>query len=228
MPIDCIILEDEPLAMEKMCDFVAKMPALELVKTFHSSVEALLYLKENPVTLLFLDIEMEEMTGLQVIAALKQLPYIIITSAYEKYALKGYELNVTDYLLKPFDFSRFLKAIEKVQEQIGKKVPEGRDYFFVQSEYRSVKIFYKDVLYIEGKRDYRCIHTEKEKIMTLQTFTELETMLRPDKLCRIHKSFMVAIDNVAFVERGQVKIKDQLLPVSETYRQKFYALLGIA
>lgn len=227
MPIDCIILEDEPLAMEKMKHFVSKVPALQLVKTFHSSVEALLYLKEQPITLLFLDIEMEEMTGLQLIAALKQVPYIVITTAYEQYALKGYELNVTDYLLKPFDFSRFLKAVEKVQDLVLKKAPESREYFFVQSEYRSVKIFYKDVMYIEGKRDYRCIHTEKEKIMTLQTFTELENMLRPDKLCRIHKSYMVAIDNVAFIERGQVRIKDQLLPVSDTYRQKFYTLLGL-
>lgn len=223
MPIDCIIIEDEPLAMEKMTDFVSKVPALQLVKTFHSSVAALLYLKENPVSLLFLDIEMEDLNGLQLIAALKQQPAIIITSAYEQYALKGYELNVTDYLLKPFDFSRFLKAIEKVEQK-----KQERDYFFIQSEYRNVKLFYKDVYYIEGMRDYRCIHTAHEKILTLQTFTELEAMVRPDKLCRIHKSFMVAIDNVAFIERGQVKIRDQLLPVSETYRQKFFTLLGLA
>lgn len=226
MLIDCIVIEDEPLAMDKAVDFIHRVPYLNLKQTFHSSMEALLYLKENPVTLVFVDIEMEELNGLQLIASLKNVPCVIITTAYEQYALKGYELNVTDYLLKPFDFPRFLKAVEKVHEQVQNRRAEVRDFFFVQSEYRSIKVFYSDVIYIEGMRDYRCIYTEKEKILTLQTFNELESLVNREKLCRIHKSFMVAIDKVAFIERGQVKIRDKMLPVSETYKRDFYALLG--
>jgi len=134
---------------------------------------------------------------------------------------------VTDYLLKPFDLPRFLKAVEKVHELLRAKQSDTRDFFFVQSEYRSIRIAYKDVLYIEGMRDYRCIYTEKEKVLTLQTFTELENITSPEKLCRIHKSFMVAVDKVAFIERGQVKIRDKMLPVSETYKSRFYKLLGV-
>ncbi|RFS24659.1 DNA-binding response regulator [Chitinophaga silvatica] len=226
MLIDCIIIEDEPLALEKTADFVRKVPYLNLIKGFHNSMEAFLYLKESPVPLVFVDIEMEALNGIELISSLNNIPYIVITSAYEQYALKGYELNVTDYLLKPFDFARFLKTSEKIQELFLAKQSETRDFFFIQSEYRNIKLFYKDVLYIEGMRDYRCIYTEKEKILTLQTFNELESIVARDKLCRIHKSFMVAIDKVEYIERGQVKVRDKIFPISETYRNSFYALLG--
>ncbi|MBC9929255.1 LytR/AlgR family response regulator transcription factor [Chitinophaga qingshengii] len=226
MLIDCIIIEDEPLALKKTAGFIQKVPYLNLVGEFYSSMEAFLYLKEHPVTLAFVDIEMEGLNGLELIASLKNIPYTVITTAYEQYALKGYELNVADYLLKPFDFSRFLKTVERIHEQAQARQPESRDFFFIQAGYRNIRIFYNDVLYIEGMRDYRCVYTEKEKILTLQTFNELESIVAREKLCRIHKSFMIAVDKVAFIERGHVMIRERLLPVSETYRSAFYALLG--
>ncbi|NIG57520.1 LytTR family DNA-binding domain-containing protein [Chitinophaga sp. Cy-1792] len=226
MQLNCIIVEDEPLAAEKTAAFVARVPYLRLLEVFNDSISAWQYLKTQQPDIVFLDIEMEGMTGIEIISLLQKYPHIIITSAYEKYALKGYELNVTDYLLKPFDFSRFLKAVEKVSQQYQDQPAFARDYFFVHTGYKTQKIFYKDVLYIEGMRDYRCVHTLQDKILTLQTFTEFEQLLPPGKICRIHKSYMVATDKVTHIEKGQVGIKDKILPVSETYKQVFYNAIG--
>jgi DNA-binding LytR/AlgR family response regulator len=227
MQIDCIIVEDEPLALERVKTFVLQIPYLHLMGTFHRAIDAIGFLKPSPVDLVFLDIEMDDLTGIQFIESLAQIPHIIITTAYEKYALKGYELRISDYLLKPFQFDRFLKAVEKVHEALNKTKIDHKDFFFVKTEYRIEKIFYKDVLLIEGMSDYRYIKTEKGNIMTLQTFNELENILPKEKICRVHKSYMVAIDKIESVERNRIRIKDNLIPVSDTYKQQFYILIGI-
>lgn len=227
MQIDCIIVEDEPIALERVRSFVLKIPYLNLTATFNSSIDAVGFLKTNPVDLIFLDIEMDGLNGIQLLESLGRTPQIIITTAYEKYALKGYELKIADYLLKPFQFDRFLKATEKVYNTLNTSKNNAKDYFFVKTEYRIEKVFIKDVLLIEGMSDYRYIKTEKGNIMTLQTFGELENLLPKEKICRVHKSYMVAVDKIESIERNRIKIKDMLIPVSETYKADFYAMLGI-
>jgi two-component system, LytTR family, response regulator len=228
MLINCIILEDEPLAAEKIKDFLAKVPYLRLSGAFDNGLHAIAFLKKQTVDLIFLDIEMEELTGIQFLESLAVKPNIIVTTAYDKYAIKGYDLSVSDYLLKPIQFDRFLKAVEKVHSKLAKETQSQFDFFFVKTEYRIEKIFVKDVLYIEGMRDYRCIQMEKGKVLTLQTFTDLEQMLPDTKLCRVHKSYMIAINRIESIERNLVKIKDKLIPVSDSYKNRFYALIGVS
>lgn len=145
---------------------------------------------------------------------------------YCDYALKGYELNVTDYLLKQFTIERFIKAVEKVSDIFERKHENSRDFFFVKTDYKIEKVFYKDVLFIEGMRDYRNIQTDSRKILTLQTFGDLEMELPDSLFSRVHKSFMVALSKIDLIERNRIKIKDKMIPVGETYKENFYKKIG--
>jgi len=226
MKINCIVVEDEPLAMERTVGYIKKLPALNLVSTFDNALDAFGYLKTNTVDLIFLDINLGELSGIQLLESIHIRSDVIITTAYPDFALKGYDLNVTDYLLKPFGFERFLQAVDKVQQSTIKKEPQTeKAFFFVKTETRLEKIFYNDVLYIEGMRDYRKIHTGSKKIMTLQTFAELEKELPTGIICRVHKSYMVSINKIDSVEKDRIYIGDIIIPVSETYRQQFYQLI---
>jgi len=227
MKINCIVVEDEPLAMERVVGYIKKFTVLNLVSTFDNALDAFGFLKTNAVDLIFLDINLGELSGIQLIESIHIKSDVIITTAYPDFALKGYELNVTDYLLKPFTFDRFLQAVDKVQQNFSKKEPQAdNNFFFVKTETRLEKIFFDDVLYIEGMRDYRKIHTTRKKIMTLQTFTEFEKELPENLICRVHKSYMVAIQKIDSVEKDRIYIQDMVIPVSETYRQQFYQLIG--
>jgi DNA-binding LytR/AlgR family response regulator len=226
MSINCIIVEDEPLALKRTKEYVEKIPYLNLLQSFDNGFEAIGFLKQQQVDLIFLDIKMDELTGIQLLESLDKKPYIIITTAYSEYALKGYELNVTDYLLKPFSIERFIQAVEKVFSQINKTNNNDRDFFFVKSEYRIEKIFFSDVLFIEGMRDYRCIHTSTKRILTSQTFTDLEQELPKSKFCRVHKSYIVTLDKIDLIERNRIRIKDTYIAISDTYKDNFYSLIG--
>lgn len=228
MLINCIIIDDEPLALEKVKEFVSKVSYLNLTASFNSGLDGIGFLKENVVDLIFLDIEMHGLTGIQLLESLTGTPHIIIISAYDKYALKGYELNISDYLLKPFLFDRFLKAVEKVHSDLAKGAHSQMEFFFVKTEYRIEKVLIKDALYIEGMRDYRCSHMEMGKLLTLQTFGDLEKMIPGDKICRVHKSYMVALNRIESVERNRIKIKNKLMPVSDSYKGRFYSLIGVS
>jgi DNA-binding LytR/AlgR family response regulator len=192
MIINCIIVEDEPLALKRTREYVEKVSYLNLCESFDNGLEAISYLKEHQVDLLFLDIKMDELTGIQLLEALSNKPYVIFTTAYDEYAMKGYELNVTDYLLKPFTLERFLQAVDKVYNQMVIRKPKDQDFFFVKTEYRMEKVFFKDILFIEGMRDYRNIQSLQKKTLTLQTFKELEAELPKNKFCRVHKSYLVS------------------------------------
>jgi DNA-binding LytR/AlgR family response regulator len=220
----CIIIEDEPLAMERTRIFVAKVPFLSLDATFDNALEGLAYLKEKPVDILFLDINMDELSGVELLESTRITCQVIITTAFPEYALKGYELNVTDYLLKPFTFSRFLQAVDKARMQLAEPVT-AIDYLFVKTENRLEKISVPDILFIEGMRDYRRIHTFHKRIMTLQTFGELERMLPTAQVCRVHKSYMVGLANIEAVERSRIVIGKERIPVSDTYRTAFFSLI---
>lgn len=223
----CIIIEDEPLALKRTSDFVNKIPFLNLMGTFDNSINGLFYLKANKVDLLFLDINMDELSGIELLESSKIESQVIITTAYQKYALKGYELNVTDYLLKPFTFDRFLKAVSKAQENLNKSLSTVQpESIFVKTENRLEKINISDILYIEGMRDYRRIHTVNKRIMTLQNFSELEQILPSNLVCRVHKSYMVGINKIESIERRRIKISDQIIPISETYIELFSQVIN--
>ena len=181
----------------------------------------------NKIDLIFLDINMDELSGIQLLESTKIESDVIITTAYNEYALKGYDLNVTDYLLKPFSFERFIQAVDKVQSNLSKSnVVQEKKFIFVKTEYRLEKLFLNEILYIEGMRDYRRIHTNDKRIMTLQTFKEFEVEIPQSIICRVHKSFMVALDKIVSVERDRIKIKDVLIPISETYKKDFLELIN--
>lgn len=226
MIINCIIVEDEPLALKRTKEYVEKIPYLNLVGFFENGFEAIDFLKKQQVDLIFLDIKMDELTGIQLLESLEKKPFVIVTTAYSKYALKGYELSISDYLLKPFTIERFIKAVEKVAIKFDKSSEDNRDFFFVKTEYRIEKVFFEDILFIEGMRDYRSIQTVTRKILTLQTFTDLEKELPNSKFCRVHKSFIVTLSNVELIERNRIKIRDKMVPISETYKENFYRLIG--
>jgi two-component system LytT family response regulator len=224
--IRCIIIEDEPLAQERVRGYVSKIPNLELVGSFENGIDALFFLKTNEVDLVFLDINIGEFNGIQFAETLKNPIQIIITTAYPEYALKGFDLNVTDYLLKPFTFDRFIQAVERVQLKPTIDSQALKSYVFIKTEYRLEKVFLNDIIYIEGMRDYRRIHTVDKKIMTLQTFKELEDEIPSSVVCRVHKSFMVGIDKIESIERDRIKMIDVLIPISETYKKSFFELIN--
>lgn len=223
---NCVIIEDEPLALEKTRDFVNRVPFLHLSASFDNALTGLGYLNNNKVDLLFLDINMDELSGIELLESSKLNMQVIITTAYQEYALKGYELKITDYLLKPFTFNRFLQAVNKAQENLAhRNLDSAPDFIFVKTEYRLEKIMINEIIYIEGMRDYRRIHAEKKKIMTLQNFSEFEKFLPSGIVCRVHKSYMVAIKKIVSIERNRIKIADQLIPISETYKEAFFQII---
>lgn len=224
--LTCIIIEDEPLALEKTKDFVSKVPFLHLAATFDNALSGLAYLNSHKVDILFLDINMDELTGIELLESSKINSQVILTTAYQEYALKGYELQITDYLLKPFTFNRFLQAVNKAQDHILNRGAEALpEFIFIKTENRLEKVMLQDIIYIEGMRDYRRIHTTHKKIMTLQNFSELEKVIPPSIVCRVHKSYMVSLAKIESVERGRIKIGDLLIPVSDSYRDTFFGLI---
>lgn len=228
MQINCIAIDDEPLALSKLVSFINKVPDIKLIKTFDNAIEAVGWLKENRTDLIFLDIQMEQLTGIQFLEATGTTSRIIITSAYDQYAIKGFELNVTDYLLKPFSFQRFVKAINKVMDYFSqhndfrKENGNNESYIFVKTEYRLERIDLDSILYIEGMKDYLRIICRDKKVMTLQSFSKLEEILPSSNFCRVHKSFIIAIDKIKSIERGVIIIADQRIPVSNTYKDTFF------
>lgn len=223
MTINCLIIEDEPLAMDRIKSFVLKVPFLNLIACFDNGLEAISFIKSNPIDLLFLDVQMDGFTGIQLLESLQKRPEVIITTAFDQYALKGFDLNVSDYLLKPFTFDRFMQAVTRVYDRLTLTNGQAnKQILFVKTEYRLEKVNLDDILYIEGMRDYRCIHLKEKSIMTLQTFSDLERELPQPLFCRVHKSFIVAIDKIENIERDRIRIKNELIPVSDTFKDSFY------
>lgn len=228
MNLKVIIIEDEPLALKKVVGFIEKIDYLSLSKTFDNAIEAISYLKSNAVDLIFLDIQMEEFTGIQFLEAVKVRPKVIITTAYDKYAIKGYELDVADYLLKPFTFERFLQAVERVSNTIAEpQTPSNNDFIFVKSEYRLEKIKLSEILYVEGMSEYLRVVTKTKKVMTLLNFKSLEELLPKNNFLRVHKSYVVALDKIESIERNRIKIGNNIIPISESFKEIFYNKIGI-
>ena len=236
MNINCIAIDDEPLALDIIKDYCSKVVFLNLVKTFDNAIESIEYIRSNKVDLIFLDIQMEELTGIQLLNALKHRPFVIFTTAYERYAIQGFELDVVDYMLKHISFERFIKAVNKVYERLqldptaakpdsGKAKAAEASFFFVKTETRMERIENSDVLYVEGMGDYWRIVTKTRRIMTLMNARKLEEVLHEPQFCRVHKSFFIALDKIESIERNRIKIRDQYIPVSETYHKAFFDLV---
>lgn len=224
--INCIIVEDEPLAQVRLQDYIKKLPSLNLLETFDNGMDALLYLKSNEVDLVFLDINIGELSGIQFLEATDIKSSVILTTAFHEYALKAYDLKVIDYLLKPYTFERFFQAIERVEDIVKRNdAGKSKSYIFVKTEYRLEKIPFSEILYIEGMRDYRRIHTIHKKIMTLQTFKDFELQIPSSIICRVHKSFMVSIDKIEAIEKDKIKIQEKIIPISEMYKKDFFKLI---
>ena len=237
MKINCIAVDDEPLALDIIKAYCAKVPFLNLVGTFSNAIDTLEYLRNNTVDLMFLDIQMEELTGIQLLNSLKNKPHVIFTTAYDHYAIQGFDLDVLDYLLKPIPFERFVKAANKALEQMQKEkgtqlekqerpaYVNTNTFFFVKTETRIEKVNASEVLYVEGMGDYWRIVTKTRRIMTLMNAKGIEEILHEPGFCRVHKSFFVSIDKIEFVERKQIKIGEILIPISDTYQKNFFDLI---
>lgn len=225
MKINCIVIDDTPLAVEKLEGFIKQIPHLNLLQSFNNGIEAISFIKTNPVDLVFLDIQMEQFTGLQFLESLQNPPNLIIVSAYSQYAVTGFDHAVTDYLLKPYSFERFLKAIDKVQ--LDTNVSNQNEYMFVKTEYRMERINFSDILYIEGMGAYLRIITPKSKVMTLQSFHNMESILPPDNFLRIHKSYIIALNKIESIERFRIKIGTEHIPVGLSFRERFMKKLNI-
>jgi DNA-binding LytR/AlgR family response regulator len=219
MPISCVVIEDEPLALERTCAFVQRVPSLQLLARFSQAPDAIHYLESVKPQLLLLDIHLGSISGIRLLETIQSDASVIFTTAYPDYAIQGYELNVTDYLLKPFTFERFQQAIDKVQQfyELKESFAE-RSFFFVRAANALEKIYFDELLYIEGMRDYRKVVTLHKKVMTLQTFTQLEKELPAERVCRVHKSYMVATDKVTVVRTDSIDVQGITIPVSTTYR----------
>lgn len=237
MEIRCIAIDDEPLALEKMKTYISKVPFLKLEGLFTSGLQALQMINEKKLDLIFLDVQMEDITGIQLLETMTFKPKVILTTAYDFYAIKSYELDVTDYLLKPISFERFLKAVTKVYESLnhsGQEKPlivksesesNSADYIFLKTEHRMQKVFFKDIHYIEGMKDYLRIVSHNQRIMTLLSFKKIEELLPKSNFLRVHKSFIVALDKIESVERSRIKMLDMMIPVGENYKKEFQEML---
>jgi two-component system, LytTR family, response regulator len=224
--MNCIIVEDEPLATEKLTGFIRQVPFLKLEAHFNNAIEALLYLKSSTTDLIFLDIQMDKLTGTQMLEILSPKPYIIITSAYSDYALKGYELCVTDYLLKPYPFERFLASVNRVYDDFCSKkrkdFKEAITHIFVKTEYRLENVPLADILYIEGLQNYLQIYLSDRKIMTKQSFRAMLGQLPASCFVQVHKSYIVPLAKIQAIEHNRIKIAGAIIPIGETYKKNLF------
>jgi len=233
MIINCIAVDDEPLALDIIKDYISQVPFLKLLKTFKDGISVIEYLASNNVDLIFLDIEMGGISGTQLLRTLQKKPRVIMTTAYRNYAVDAFELDVTDYLLKPFSFERFLKSVEKVynlqkaEQKTAEPGGRDRDYFFVKSNYKMVKVNYDDILYIEGLSEYIIIKTKTSNIITLQSFKNIEKTLPETEFVRIHKSYLISLSKIECIDGQSVIIAKKELPIGSKYKDNFFKIVSV-
>ncbi len=231
--IRCIVVDDKPLAIDVLKHYISKVPSLSLSFTTVNPLEALNKVIEGEVDLVFLDIQMPELNGLQFMKIVKGKCLVILTTAYAEYALEGFENDAVDYLLKPVSFERFYQSVEKAQlllkgmDKTEKPVAtfakeKEINHIFVKTEYKLIRVNIADILYVEGLQNYVIIHTATEKITSLQTMKKTEEQLPADQFMRIHKSFIVALHHINSIERNRIRIGDNIIALGEVYREAFY------
>jgi DNA-binding LytR/AlgR family response regulator len=221
--ITCIIVDDEPVARKILREFTEQIPFLELVGEFENAIKTKAFLQNDTADIMFLDIEMPKLSGLEFLKKTTVKPLVILTTAFPEYALEGYELDIIDYLLKPVAFTRFSKSVQRAKEYIDLRSatiqPVSEGYFFVRSEKRIEKIEIKDILYIESMGNYVNIFTEDKKIVAYLTLKGLESQLPPNEFIKIHQSFLVACSKIKTIEGNQVLLRNKPLPISRNYKE---------
>ena len=231
-----IIVDDEYLAQKLLQDYVSKVETLQLVATCSNAIEALNVLKDHQVDIVFLDIQMPDLTGLDLAKSLEHKPAIIFTTAYSEYAVDAFNLSVVDYLLKPFDFPRFIQAINKAigteqQKVMGEQktaadtISESNDFITVKADYKLYKINYDDLLFIEGQHEYVTFHTTQRRITALFALKDLEEILPKDKFVRVHKSYIVSFKHIQDLDKSDVTVAGNKVPVGASYRDELLARL---
>ncbi|NOQ27907.1 MAG: response regulator [Bacteroidales bacterium] len=240
MKIRCVVVDDEALARKYLKDYISKIPFLEFVGDFNSPLKAYELLEKGQIDLMFLDIQMPEITGLDFLRSLDRKPFVILTTAYKEYALEGYELDISDYLLKPFSFNRFLKAVNKVNTAMLAKdkqdVPGSDynqtdfhdDYIIIRADRKYYKINYDDIIFIEGQKAYVTFHSEgKKNVTALASLKELEEKLPENKFIRIHKSYIVSVKKIDALEGNLIEIAGEKLPVGKSFKSKVINIFGL-
>lgn len=239
-PLTCAIVDDEHLALQVLAEYCAQVPFLELKGQFNDALAAVAFLQDNPVDVVFLDIQMPRLTGLQLAQLLPQPgPRIIFTTAHANYAVQSYELPALDYLLKPISFERFVQASHRARAALGQSAttptatpaPEASaeapvgEALFVRHDNRLRRVPVADIYYVEGQKEYLMLYTGGGKILTLQSFRKLEELLPPSRFARIHKSYLISLRHLEYVERTRVQVHGTSLPIGETYRDAFMEML---
>jgi len=229
LKLKCLIVEDEPLARNLLSEYVKKVAYLELTEASSNPLRALEVLRNNPIDLMFLDIQMPEITGITLLKTLQKKPLVILTTAYSEYALESYELDVVDYLLKPITFDRFLKAVDKASQRIhplsakqDTEVPDkSAPFVFIKDGTKLVKINLDDILFVQGLKDYVTIVTKTQKVVSLQRLKALESQLPADQFIRIHHSYIIALKAIDTIHKGEVQIGIHFIPISDSYKKSF-------
>jgi len=216
--IKCIIIEDEPLAAKVLTDYISEVPFLELQKTFKDAILATDFLRQNETDLIFLDIHLPKLKGMTFLKTLTNPPAVIITTAYHQYAVEGFDLNVTDYLLKPIEFERFLIAVNKVNKEQKKMQAETKDFIFVTIQKRKVKILFSEIAYIESQREYVKIVTTKDTYISKMSTGEIEEMLPAHLFKRIHRSFIIAVSKIDSYNAEMVEVNGVQIPIGRAYQ----------
>lgn len=220
-PIRCLVVDDEPLAVKLLAQYAERTDGLELVMRTTKANAALKKIQEGKIDLAFLDIQMPQMNGIELMKIINKDCCVILTTAYPEYALDGFEYNAVDYLLKPITYDRFIKAVNKVKERYESKISkEPPDYILIKSGHRIMRILFSSIFYIEAQRDYIAFHTDEGKILTLENMKDMEIILPPAIFSRIHKSYIINKSKIEFFEKWKIVINKSHLPVGETYRNK--------
>jgi DNA-binding LytR/AlgR family response regulator len=226
--IRCIAIDDEPLALKQIVAYIEKTPFLSLVKQFESAMQALPFIQENEIDLMFVDINMPDLSGMDFIKSLSNPPKVIFTTAYSEYAIEGFRVDAVDYLLKPIGYVDFLKAAEKANERLNVKAPEAAQiesndkFLFIKSEYKILRINLADIKYIESMREYLRIYIENQApVMALMSMIKMEEFLPEKQFMRVHRSFIVNLSKITTIERNRIVFDKVYIPVSDQYKTKF-------
>ena len=225
--LSCVIVDDEPLAREILAGYVEQLDAIRLAGSFNNASDAMQFLQGHPADVLFLDIEMPEINGIEFLKALKQPPITVFTTAFRDYAFEGFELGVIDFLLKPISRARFMVAMEKIKDFLSLKTDDARfevskeapDFIFVKSGVQKIKLFFSDVTYIQGLKDYAIIHAATGKIVIKGSVKSMQQLFPDPQFIRVHKSFIVAKEKIRRIEKNRIIIGDQQVPIGRNYRE---------
>jgi DNA-binding LytR/AlgR family response regulator len=228
--ITCVAIDDEPLALDVLTDFASKTPGLELKGTFTDAFKALEYLKAEDVDVIFLDIQMPQLTGIQLLKSLSNPPLVIFTTAYSKYAVEGFNMDAIDFLLKPFAYERFLKAVNKVSDYLAHKdkptPADNLEFIFLKSDYQIVKVSLDEIQYIEGMDDYVKIFTNDKMVLSNITMKDMLKKLPASNFIRVHRSYIVPLKRIESVRNKRIKLGEKMIPVGDSYAEGFYKILG--